>query len=128
METKVFTISQIVTGPGVSRVSIRGQFGFPELGGEVISIELSNTTSPCYVQKVDLSSGNNTITKPSSAGAVLILPPTGNAATISFRGVAGDTGVALSVTAPTLVSLSSSVTTFVLTTGAAIVGVQLIWI
>jgi len=89
-----------------------------------------NTDSPGQVQVVTLSSGANTITVPSGGTtpvAVTIVKPSGNTTSITFKGVSGDTGVRLHNTDPDSISLDSSVASFVLTAGASIEGVRLVW-
>lgn len=76
-------------------------------------------------QLVALSSGNNTITVPTSAIAVTIIPPTGNTVALILKGVNGDTGIALALLGPSSISLLS-VTTFVLN-AASSVTVRLIY-
>ena len=90
----------------------------------------SNTASPGMMELVTLASGNTTVTVPTGGStpvAVTIVPPTANTTAITFRGVAGDTGVRLHNTDPTTIALHSSVTTFVLNTGGAITGVRYYW-
>lgn len=87
---------------------------------------LSNTSSPAEVQPVALVSGANTITVPAGATGVSVLKPAGNSTTMTFKGVTGDTGVALHLTDPDSFSLASSVTSFVLTAGGNVT-VRLFW-
>jgi len=91
----------------------------------------ANAASPASVEVKALASGANTITVPSSTGvtvtSVTIVPPTGNTTSITLKGVTGDTGIALHLTDPTTIAIASSVTSFVLTTGAAIQAVRLFW-
>lgn len=90
----------------------------------------ASTNSPGQISLVSLTSGANTITPPSggsSPQAVTILPPSGNASLITLKGVAGDTGVALHYTDPTVIGLNSTTGTFVLATTTSIDGVRLIW-
>jgi hypothetical protein len=91
----------------------------------------TNAASPGSIEVQALSSGANTITVPSSTGvtvkACTIIPPTGNTTSITLKGVTGDTGIALDETDPTTLALDGAVTSFVLTAGAAIQGVRLIW-
>lgn len=77
-------------------------------------------------QLVDLASGANTITVPSNAVAVTIIPPSDNEETITLKGVTGDTGISLSKTDPCSLSLLS-VSSFVLTAGGVITGLRLIY-
>lgn len=86
----------------------------------------TNASGSAQSQKVNLSSGANTITVPSGAVAVTIIPPSANAVTMTLKGVTGDTGIALSLLAPCSLSLAS-VSSFVLTAGGAITGVRLIY-
>lgn len=89
-----------------------------------------NTDSPAQNDIVTLASGANTITPPSGGTipvSVTIIPPPGNTQTITLKGLTGDTGVSLSKTDPTSIALGSPTATFVLTAGAQIEGVRLIW-
>lgn len=65
---------------------------------------------------IALASGANTITPPTSAKAVTIIPPSGNAVTLTLKGVTGDTGVPLSLVDPTSIGLASAAA-FCLTAG-----------
>lgn len=99
------------------------------VGTETISAA-SNTASPGVMELISLVSGANTITAPtggSTVKACTILPPSGNAQTLTLKGVTGDTGVAMHATDPTSLSLASSVTTFVITAGGAVTGMRLFW-
>lgn len=85
-----------------------------------------NSSGSGQNQLITLSSGANTITVPSGAVAVTIIPPDNNSQTITLKGITGDTGIALALTAPCSLSLSS-VSTFVLTAGGTITGVRFIY-
>lgn len=91
----------------------------------------TNAASPASNAIQALSSGANTITVPTSTGvtvtACTVIPPTGNTTSITLKGVSGDTGIQIHDTDPTTVAIDSTVTSFVLTAGAAIQGVRLIW-
>lgn len=90
----------------------------------------TNLASPGKLDVVTLSSGANTITVPTGGTtpvAVTIIPPSGNTQTLTLKGISGDTGIALHLTQPCSISLANSVTTFVLTAGGTITGLQLIW-
>lgn len=112
----------------MSRTFIRTAFGFPEVAGAVLDLTLENDTSPAYVQQTSLSSGNNTVSKPASAGGVVIIPPENNTAVLTLKGVNGDTGVALHATGPTMLTLKASVTTFVLNASAAVTDIKFVWL
>ena|SRR6185503_9693831 len=77
-------------------------------------------------QLVNLSSGANTITVPTGAIGVTIIPPALNATAITLKGVTGDTGIALSLLDPCSLSLTG-VSTFCLTAAGTITGVRLIY-
>jgi hypothetical protein len=104
------------------------------LSGDFVGTEqypaASNAVSPGVRQLVVLASGTNTITPPLGATpkAVTIIPPSGNAISITLKGVAGDTGVVLHLTDPTSIALGSATNTFVLTAGSLFTNpVALIW-
>lgn len=75
---------------------------------------------------VDLSSGNNSITIPSSAIAVTIIKPSDNTVALIAKGVNGDTGIILSLTDPDSFSLGDSAT-LVLNAASALTGLRLIF-
>lgn len=69
---------------------------------------MTNATSPFEHQPVTLASGANTITPPTGTTMVLVVPPTTSTVTKTLKGVTGDTGLPLSMTAPTFLSLASA--------------------
>lgn len=91
----------------------------------------TNVASPGSIEIVSLASGANTINVPAPTGitptACTIVPPAGNTTSITLKGVTGDTGIQLHNTDPSSVALDDSVTSFVLTAGAAIEGVRIFW-
>jgi hypothetical protein len=90
----------------------------------------NNAASPGKVDLVTLALGDTTITPPTGGStpiACTILPPAGNTATITLKGVAGDTGVVLHKTDPSTIGLNSPTATFVLTSSAAVTGCRLVW-
>lgn len=90
----------------------------------------ANSASPGQIDLVTLSSGNTTINIPtggSTPKACIIIPPSGNANTLTLKGVAGDTGILLHKTDPTTIAIDTGVTSFVLNAGATITGVRLVW-
>lgn len=98
-------------------------------GEQEINAE-TNTDSPAAVELKTLALGANTITVPTAGTvptAVTIVPPTDNTTSITLKGISGDTGIRIHNTDPTTIALHSGVTSFVLTTGAEIVGVRLYW-
>lgn len=102
--------------------------------GDVVGSEApaaaTNTASPGQIQIITLASGNNTITVPSGGStpvACTIVKPSTNTTAITLKGVTGDTGIRLHDTDPDVVSINSSVTSFVLNAGAEIIGVRLFW-
>lgn len=89
-----------------------------------------NTSSPGMIQVVTLALGANTVTVPTGGTvpvACTILKPSGNTTSITLKGVTGDTGVRLHNTDPDTISIDPSVVSFVLTAGASLVGVRLVW-
>lgn len=91
---------------------------------------LQNQNSPGQSQLQNLAVGTNTITAPTGGStpvAVTIVPPAGNVAAITLKGVAGDTGIALHLTDPSTIALAAGVVSFVLNAGGVVTGLRLIW-
>ena len=86
-----------------------------------------NTSAPGKVDLITLSNGANTITPPTGATGCTVIPPSTNTTSITFKGVTGDTGLRLHNTNPTVITLNAATDTFVLTAGAAITSVRVIW-
>lgn len=86
-----------------------------------------NLTSPGSIQVANLISGANTITVPSGATAVTLVPPAANAVAMTLKGLTGDTGVGIHLTDPTSLGLSSGVTSFVVTAASAITNFRMVW-
>lgn len=99
-----------------------------------IDFALYNANSPCTPQVINLTSGANTINATAcpalpQCGAVILVPPTGNIVTLTLKGVTGDTGVALSLTGPQLLTFSATPpSSFVITTNNTVTGFILIWL
>lgn len=70
-------------------------------------------------QLIALSSGNNTITVPTSAVGVTIVPPVGSAVVLTLKGVNGDTGIVIHPSDPTSLGLSG-VTSFVVNAASSV--------
>lgn len=92
-----------------------------------------NATAPGDIDVITLAAGNNTISVPNIAALAVakgctIVPPSGNANTLTLKGVAGDTGIPLHKTDPTSITFDTPpAASFVLNAGAQIDGVRLIW-
>jgi len=93
----------------------------------------ANANAPGDVQIYTLSTTNNTINFP-TGGAVVsgitIVPPVGNSASITLKGVAGDTGIAIHRTDPTSIAFDTTNTTqtsLVFTVSTTITGLFIIW-
>ena len=92
----------------------------------------ANATAPGAITLHSLAAGDNTITAPVSAGITVrgacILPPAGNAAAITLKGVGGDTGIPLSKLDPTSLAFEAGApATFILNAGAIITGLRICW-
>jgi len=119
---------------GTSNTTLKSVFDF---GGEEatgLDFTMYNANSPAVVQYLDLANGANTINSTTcpalaQAGGVVLIPPSGNGQTITLKGVTGDTGIALSLTAPTFIPFAvSPPSSFVITTNGAITGFKLAFI
>lgn len=90
----------------------------------------SNALAPGDVDVLTLASGANTVTLPtggSTPKAATIIPPIANTIALTLKGVTGDTGIALHLTDPTIVAFDTTVTSFVLTAAASLVGLRIVW-
>lgn len=93
------------------------------------SVSLSWTiTAGASDALVGLSSGANTITVPTAATLVIVIPPTDNTATITVKGVSGDSGYQISSTKPTVLTQGSPGGALVLTASAAIATCKILFI
>lgn len=105
------------------------------LTGDVIADKIysaaENAVSPGSITIHELAAGNNTITVPVATGVTVkgatIIPPAGNAQTLTLKGVNGDTGIALSNTDPTSIAFETAPANFVLTAGGTISGLRIVW-
>lgn len=90
-----------------------------------------NNLAPGSVTIHALVIGANTIVVPLSTGMTIkgatIIPPVGNTAALTLKGVAGDTGIVISKTDPTSIAFEAAPVNFVLNTGAAINGLLIVW-
>ncbi len=90
--------------------------GFQQVGPLTINnispVDADNTTV--------LSSGDNTINVPTNAVSAVIIPPSGNTVALILKGVDADTGIALSLTFPSVLSLAVAQTTFVLNAASGV--------
>jgi len=76
---------------------------------------LSNVAAPAGGPiSIALASGDNTITIPPGAIAVLIVPPATSVIVKKLKGIAGDTGFQISTTALSLLSLPAASSTVLL--------------
>lgn len=105
------------------------------LTGDVILDKIfaaaENEASPGAVSILELAAGANTITVPLSTGIVVkgatIIPPADNEESIILKGVAGDTGITISMTDPTSIAFETAPASFVLTAGDVIPGLRIVW-
>lgn len=69
------------------------------------------------------SPGNTTVNVPSFAAGVILVPNTANTAALTLKGIAGDTGIAISPNNPSLLSFPTSPpASFVITAGSGYTG------
>lgn len=101
-----------------------------DVDAQLVYASADNALSPADIDIVTLVLGANTITLPTGGSTpigVTIVPPAGNVETLTLKGVTGDTGILLHSTNPTTIMFGTGVVSFVLTAGAAIVGLRLVW-
>lgn len=90
----------------------------------------NNANSPGQNELRNLAAGANTITVPTGGATAVsctIVPPAGNTAALTLKGIPGDTGVSLHLTDPCTLSLGASVATFVVNASAPVIGIRFIW-
>lgn len=90
----------------------------------------ANGVSPGSITIHTLALGDNTITVPTGGSTVkgaTIVPPVGNAQTITLKGAGGDTGVALSKLDPTSIAFETAPASFILNAGGVITGLRIFW-
>ena len=90
---------------------------------------LSNTAAVAPTS-VACSAGNNTVNVPTSLQSgtvrVKIKPPAGNATALTLKGVNGDTGISLTPSEPSFLSMPSGTSSFVINAGGSVT-VELEW-
>jgi hypothetical protein len=90
----------------------------------------ANAITPASVTIHTLAPGDNTITVPTGGSTVkgaCIVPPAGNAQTITLKGVGADTGIPISKLDPTSIGFETAPANFVLNAGGAINGLRIFW-
>lgn len=112
-----------VTSNRVIGIDFQGDVNAPNQAYEAAE----NATSPGSITIAALSAGNNSVSVPSGAKSVTIVPPSGNAQTLTLKGVNGDTGIALHATDPSSLAIASSVTAFVIAAGGTVTGIRFVW-
>lgn len=127
-------------GAGASTVSLQVVWDlFAGQNGVAVNFECFNPNSPCTPQVINLISGANTINSTNcpaiaTASGVIILPPVANGATLTLKGVTGDTGIAIAYlgapnVAPTFLSFAATPpSSFVITTNSTVTGLILVWV
>ena len=92
-----------------------------DAGERSVDASITAPTTAIDASFVDVHASGvfNAITVTTGATAVLIVPDSANTATITLKGVTGDTGVPLSKTMPSAIALGSSPSLGILTGAAA---------
>jgi len=99
---------------------------------ELIYNSGSLADSPAMSELANLTTGNNTITVPVVddfvVHGVVILPPSGNTVQPTVKGIAADTGFAISESQASVIQFGTDVpVSFVLNVSADIDGLRLVW-
>jgi hypothetical protein len=105
--------------------------GLPTGTDNVAPSEISFSAANGAREFKNLSSGDNTITLPTTPNAVtavLIIPPSANTQAITLKGAGGDTGISLSKTKPTWIHLGTAPASFILNAGGTVTGLCLVWV
>lgn len=91
-----------------------------------LSLGWTLSTGVFEVDTSSLSSGDNTYTVPTGATMLVIIPATNNTTALKIKGNAGDTGVTISPSKPTILGLNTG--TVILNAGGALSGVSRWWL
>jgi hypothetical protein len=103
--------------------------GLPTGALQVGPFTLSSAAANGQTQLITLSVADLTITVPSSPSPLyaLIVPPSTNVGTLTYKGIAGDTGIAMSKTNPSIISFAATPpASFVITGGTGATGTMYI--
>ena len=87
----------------------------------------SNANSIQEISAVATINGATTITVPTGAGGVIVQPPTAGTKTLTLKGVSGDTGIALSLIAPIMLTFAASPPASFVITSDGIETLTLFW-
>ena len=99
-----------ITGLSATEPAGERKFGpISIMGGAVIGETLETV----------LASGENTVTVPTGATAVLIVPPESGSAELKLKSKSSDTGIVISESNPTLWSFKLGITSFIVVSGSA---------
>lgn len=135
MSTTFLPFGITTGGVGTATVIVTATFNLTgSTLGNALDYQFYNQNSPCDVQLMNLDSGANLINTNScpalpTAGGVWLIPPTGNATSVSLKGISADTGIALSLTIPTFIPFQvTPPASFVLTAAGAITGYKLAFV
>jgi hypothetical protein len=80
--------------------------GLPS-GTRGVDVSIPVSTGVDYTVTASFPTGFTALTVPTGSVAALIIPPAANTNGITLKGVTGDTGIAISKTAPTCIALAS---------------------
>lgn len=86
---------------------------------------IANSPTTDAISLLVCSTGFNSISPPTNAVGVIILPPAANTVTLTLKGVTGDTGVGLHLTNPSCISLAG-LSAFGITTNGSVT-LDLFW-
>jgi hypothetical protein len=105
------------------RVTIQASLNeLPQGSVTIAPLTISPTVDNLYeALVVDLASGANTITVPTWATGVLIIPTSTNTVALTLKGVTGDAGIEIGPASPTLLTFASTPpASFVITAASAV--------
>lgn len=86
-------------GDGQSQLTVQLQIANGSAGSQTFTFDiLANANSQYDFRTVNLASGDNTITVPTTAAGVVLLAPATNAVAWKVKGNAGDTAIAQGLT------------------------------
>ena len=118
-------------GVGTSKVYITVEMFGDSMQSTLVHLPpiMSNANSPCAIETKNLSSGNNTITVPSTSGGFVFYPPDGNTATLTFKGItSGDTGISWGLEGTQVITFDASPdASIIINASATVTGCRFVW-
>lgn len=99
----------------MSSLSITSVAPVPIASGQKdINLNINGTANIGSIYDANLLAGDNVVIVPSGAIIACIIPPVNNAAIVKLKATGTDSGLLLSLTQPSVITLAANVATFII--------------